>query len=397
MSKGLFLFHRWLGLQIGSEGIVTIRWRFQCVFAGLMLGVVVAGCGRRDNQAASLADAPLEAHQRELLEIAFHAASAIPSDPHIKSRSQAQAAVVTACLELNQPQRALGYIERIDDWRRGTAYADLAKHCMRRGFKTDVEAYLSHALKIAEGAEDWRKDRIVGQVAVVRAMSLPMADFDAEMAVQAKMVSSQQFDALKEALATYVRLFNRVYSDVQRRTTVEESIRASWDKMPGFVRLDLMIDMIEHCLAHSDRTKALDLVKEARSIADSTSWQPTIEIPLKAKLARLRFLAGDPERASEEAKDALELFDTKRDQIANIYRAQTLRPIAEAHRTMGKADVAIDLYARAVEAGVENPNSRPRAEDLAATCCSMAMQGAEPSLELLSRIREIREGLGDPW
>jgi tetratricopeptide (TPR) repeat protein len=366
---------------------------------GLVLGVVVAGCGRRDEQAAavSLVDAPLEAYQRELLEIAFNAASAIPSDPHIKSRSQAQAAVVTACLELNQPQRALGYIERIDDWRRGTAYADLAMYCLQHEFKTDVEPFLSLAMKTAGEAEDWRKDRIVGKVAVVRATSRPVADFDAEMETLAKMVAGQQFDALKETLATYVRLFNRVYSDVERRARVEERIRASWDKTPGFVRLDLLMDMIEHCLAHSDRTKALAWVQEAREIADSASWQPTIEIPLKAKLARLRFLAGDPERASEEAKDALELFDAKRDQIANIYRAQTLRPIAEAHRAMGKADVAIDLYARAVEAGVENPNSRPRAEDLAATCCSMAVQGAEPSLELLSRIRDIREGLGDPW
>jgi len=128
-------------LQIGSEGIVTIRWRFRCVFAGLVLSLVLAGCSRRDEHAAAVSpvDAPLEAYQRELLEIAFEAASAIPSDPHIKSRSQAQAAVVTACLELNQPQRALGYIERIDDWRRGTAYADLARHCMRGGFRTDVK------------------------------------------------------------------------------------------------------------------------------------------------------------------------------------------------------------------------------------------------------------------
>lgn len=384
-------------MQIGSEGIVTIRWHFSCVFVGLTLGVVLAGCDRRSEQATSLTDTPLEAYQRELLEIAFKAACAIPSDPHIKSRSQAQAGVVTACLALNQPQRALGYIERIDDWRRGTAYADLAMHCLQRGFKTNVEAYLGRALKIAEGAEDWRKDRIVGQVAVVRAMSGPVADFDAEMATLAKMVSSQQFDALKEALGTYVRIFNRVYSDIERRTQVEQCIRASWDKTPGFVRLGLLMDMIEHCLAHSDRTKALDLVKEAREIADSASWQPTIEIPLKAKLARLRFLAGDPERAKEEAKEALESFEAKRDRIANVYRAQTLRPIAEAYQAMDEPDRACDLYVRALEAGMENPNSRPRAEDLAATCCSMAVHGTEPSPALLGRIREILDGLGDPW
>jgi len=376
---------------------VTIRWHFSCVFVGLTLGVVLAGCDRRDNQAVSLADSPLEAYQRELLEIAFKAACAIPSDPHLKSRSQAQAGVVTACLALNQPQRALGYIERIDDWRRGTAYADLAMHCLERGFTTNVEAYLGRALKIAEGAADWRKDRIVGQVAGVRAMSGPVTDFNAEMATLAKMVSSQQFDALKEALGTYVRIFNRVYSDIERRTQVEQCIRASWDKTPGFVRLGLLMDMIEHCLAHSDRTKALDLVKEAREIADSASWQPTIEIPLKAKLARLRFLAGDPERAKEEAKEALESFEAKRDRIANVYRAQTLRPIAEAYRAMDEPDRACDLYVRALEAGMENPNSRPRAEDLAATCCSMAVHGTEPSPALLGRIREILDGLGDPW
>ncbi|HSW01971.1 MAG TPA: hypothetical protein VLI39_17525 [Sedimentisphaerales bacterium] len=378
---------------------MTIRWRSRCVFVGIILGVVAAGCGRRDEQAASgsLTDAPLEANQSDLLDIAFGAASAIPIDPHVKSRSLAQAAVVTACLDLDQPRRAFGYIERIDDWRRGTAYADLAMHCLQRGFKTEVEAYLSLAMEVAEGAEDWRKDRIVGKVAVVRAMSRPVADFDAEMEVLAKMAASQQFDAVNDALAAYVRLFDRVYSDVERRTRVEESIRASWDKTPGFVRLELLMDMIEHCLAHADPTKALDWVKEARAIADYASWQPTIEIPLKAKLAQLRFLAGDQERSREEVKDALEVFDAKRDQIVNIYRAQTLRPIAEAYRAMGERDRACDLYVRALEAGMENPNSRPRAEDLAATCCSMAVHGTEASPALLSRIREIREGLGDPW
>jgi tetratricopeptide (TPR) repeat protein len=386
-------------IQIGGEIIVTVGRRSLPVLLGIILGVCVVGCGRRSEQAVtcSLTDAPLESYQCELLDVAFGAASVIPSDPHVKSRSQAQAAVVTACLELDQPQRAFRYIEQIEDWRRGMAYADLAFHCVRHGPKTDVEPYLNLATRIAEEAEDWRKDRIRSKVAATRTMSRPADAFDVEMEALAKAASSRQFDAVKEALGAYVQLFNRVYSDAERRGRVEEEIRASWGGVPGFVQLGLLMEMIESSLAHSDRTKTLELVNEAEAIVDSASWQPTIEIPLRARLAGLRFRAGDQERAIEEMKVALELFGAKRDQIVNIHRAQTLRPIAEAYQAMGKTDIANDLYSRAIEAGVENPNSRPRAEDLAATCCSMAVHAVKPAAELLGRIHEIREGLGDPW
>jgi tetratricopeptide (TPR) repeat protein len=369
------------------------------VLLSLVLGTcIIAGCGRRDEQAAicPLTDAPLESYQGELLDIAFGAASAIPRDPHIKSRSQAQAAVVAACLELNQPRRALSYIEQIEGWRRGMAYADLAHHFVRTDSKIDVEPYLSLATRIAEETGDWQKDRINARVAVIQGMSRPV-DFDAEMETLAKAASSQQFDAVKEALETYARLFDRVHADVERRRKVEESIRGTWGSVPGLVRLDLVIRMIESSLAHSDRTKALELIDEAKAILDPAGWQPTIEIPLRARLAEFRFRAGDQERACEEAKVALEMFDAVRDQIANIYRAQTLRPTAEAYQAMGQPDMACGLYARTIEAGMENPNSRPRAEDLAATCCSMAVHAAKPGPQLLGRIHEIRKGLGDPW
>ena len=44
-----------------------------------------------------------------------------------------------------------------------------------------------------------------------------------------------------------------------------------------------------------------------------------------------------------------------------------------------------------------NERALARAEDLAATCCSMALHGMEPNVELISRIHKIRDNLGDPW
>jgi tetratricopeptide (TPR) repeat protein len=116
-----------------------------------------------------------------------------------------------------------------------------------------------------------------------------------------------------------------------------------------------------------------------------------------AKLAALRFRAGQIEKAQEQADKALELFESKRDRIVNIYRAESLQPLAEAYSMMSNTPRALAVYELAVTEGVANPNSRPRAEDLSATCCSMALHAVEPGAELWERIRTIHEGLGDPW
>ena len=60
-------------------------------------------------ETAPLADRTLDVYQGELLDTAFEFATMIPVRPHIKDRSRTQAAVVEACLELDQPLRALRY------------------------------------------------------------------------------------------------------------------------------------------------------------------------------------------------------------------------------------------------------------------------------------------------
>ena len=87
----------------------------------------------------------------------------------------------------------------------------------------------------------------------------------------------------------------------------------------------------------------------------------------------------------------------EREQIVDIYRAGVLRDLAEAESVMGDAASALALYAQAVEEGVHNINSRPRAEDLSATCRSMAVHGVAPDPELRERMAAIFEGLGSPW
>ena len=87
-------------------------------------------------------------------------ATKIPVNPHLRDRSRAQGSVVTACLDLNQPKRAVVYIEKIDDWMRGLEYAELAFYCVRHGDTDNVQHYLNLAGKAADEAEDWRRDKI---------------------------------------------------------------------------------------------------------------------------------------------------------------------------------------------------------------------------------------------
>jgi tetratricopeptide (TPR) repeat protein len=341
---------------------------------------------------------PLEPYQQELLEVAFGAASAMPVFPHIKNRSRAQEVVVLACLELDQSQLALRYVEQIDNWRRGAGYADLALYYAKHGaMKKDVESYLNRASELANKNDDWRGERIRLKIDRARSMSCAADSFDKRLSDADKLGSGKSFDALKTSLRAWTELYDGFYTDAERRTLVEERIRNSSAEMPVSVRVELLMRLAGFSLDHQDRAKARLLVDEARQMMDSARWQPRFGIPLRAGLAGLRFRAGDQERAHTEVHEALKMFDADRERIVNIYRAGILRSVAEAYQAMGETEKAREIYARATEAGIANPNSRPRAEDLTATCCSMAVHAVEPSEKLSRRIRQIRDNLGDPW
>jgi tetratricopeptide (TPR) repeat protein len=393
----------------------------------LIVPVFLYGQNQQDEEknTCKILDKPLESYQHELLDIAFNAASAMPVYPHIKNRSRAQEDVVITCLELREPELAHKYIEKIENWRRGSCYADLAFYFAHQGLKDETQKYLNLAIKISKETKDWRKDRIKvkisrvyaylgqydkaaeyeqdisvsesGKVAQISAMKSTKETFDKEIENIEKLISTKNFDIIKNALNAYAELYKRFYVDIERRTLVDEKIRASWGNIPISIRIDLLIEMAGISIKQKDQNKALELVNEAIAIKDSAVWQPRFGIPVKARLAKLCFLAGDKERAKKQIQDALDMFDAKRGEIVNIYRAGILRSIAETYQAMDNTNAASDIYKRALEAGMENPNSRPRAEDLVATCCSMALHEMKPDVELLNRIREIRDGLGDPW
>jgi hypothetical protein len=360
-----------------------------------------------------------------LLDVAFETATAIPIDPHIKDRSKAQEAVVATCLQLDQPVRALRYLEKIENWRRGYGYADLAFYCAENGYRDEAERYMKSAEEIARTTEDWRRDRIrvriaqthtvlgqtreahraggnvveseMGKVAGVRAMTADDESFSVQVASLNEMLARGDFDLTRNALTSYTRLFHRFYDNPQRRSLVEEKIKTSWEKMPIFIRFELLATLAESALEHNDAVKARRLIDEARLFMTEYEWPLEHRTPMSSRLVALRYRAGETEQARAEADALRARFAEDGKSIVNIYRAGALRPLAEAYQSMEDAETARAVYAQAIEEGIENPNSRPRAEDLSATCCSMALHEVEPSPAMWARIREIQKGLSDPW
>ncbi|OGL48932.1 MAG: hypothetical protein A3H37_07710 [Candidatus Schekmanbacteria bacterium RIFCSPLOWO2_02_FULL_38_14] len=398
---------------------LIVKLRFFLLLAGFMLFLFTAGCGKQyriDDVAQNkfgvvgfLTDKPLAAYQNELLDLAFETASAIPINPHIKDRSLLQEKVVAASLELDQPLRALSLIKNIGNWRRGAGYADLAFYCARRGYAGEVQQYLDLAVQISESAEGWRRDQIrvkiantytlLGQTRQADQFETGVIDSESGKVaeVKAMIAGEDDFDEQMNALEACTNLFNRFYDDAERRSLVEEKMKTSWGKLPIFKRIELLTELAGFALDHEDKAKALELVNEAQLFTDGAQWRPEHRIPMISKLVELRFRASDRQKARTEADALLALFDSQGDKIVNIYRAGALRPLAEAYQSMGDTSAALAVYKWAVEEGVENPNSRPRAEDLSATCLSMALHGVEPDAELWTRIRQINKGLGGPW
>lgn len=374
-------------------------------------------------------DAELAAWRLELLDVAYEAASRMPIVVHLKNRSRAQYRVVEASLELDQFSRALEYGAGIDSWQRGAAAAVYAYSCAEAGYLDPVE----DQLKVAQAAallvtQDWQRQyidmmtartRLVlgereaaerfreghpddlyrGSLTVTEAHLSDDEAFETVLGDLEKLVGSQLYEALLNSAEAYLGLYEKYYEDPERRARVEERLRAAYATMPGPETIDLLIRMSGVAIDHGDFESANRLLDEAQSRCDAVGWPTSTEYEYQyvSRLAQARHRAGSTEAARALLLGLVEQYDRDEQGIVNITRADALRAIAEGYSALGEKDRARAVYARALEQGFVNPNSRPRADDLIDTCVSMAVHDVEPSDALWQVIREQDARLGPPW
>ena len=376
--------------------------------------------------------------RQQLLRSAFAAASMFPLDPHRKNRSRAQELVVTAAFELEQPDLAVGFAEHIADWRRGCAYADYAWEMAKRGRRELAEQYVQRAETVQQAerenpnGQEWRGDLIAlklsracrelgdaaraeraaagidlgsthavdaswSQTAAERVRLLAPADGAKELAALDNGFPTMSLGQQSTALVLMARMHERFFADRELRRALEERVVRRHDKMMPALRLDVLATMVRTSMQQGERAGAAALLAVARGLVENHSWRAEDRLPQQARLCELMFVVGEVARARAAAEQALQEWHRDREQIIDIFRAESLRPLALAWFTMGEPDLGHDLLAQVIEEGMENPNSRPRCDDLVETLVAMAKAGIEPRPALTQRIREIVAGLGEPW
>ena len=378
----------------------------------------------------TITDQPLESYRAELLELSYSAVSRFPLQPHIKNRSRAQERVAVTAFELDQPLRALRYVQGIANWRQGAGYADYAYYCAKHGASEEALNFLQLAVEATEDEalkEDqaWRRDRIRAKIArtyhlldqpekaapfeagmdpaeaarlvEAKAETLSPEDFEVQMQAIDVIVEKGEFQEVRNALGVCATLFDQFYTDEEMRGKAREKIYSSWDLTPAAVRIELLLRLSDVAFDHEDTETAAELVEEIRAFHESTPWSPDFEITLMVRIATQLHRAGQPEAARKEANAALALFDKEREKISSVFRSDALRTLAEAFHAIGSTGTALAVYKRALDEGADNPNARPRADDLAQTCCSMAKHGVAPDEGMWVRLREIHDGLVAPW
>jgi hypothetical protein len=377
-------------------------------------------------------DAAVDAYRLDLLRTAAKVAAAVPTKPHQKTRGRLQESVVEAQLALDRPAEAFAVASTIADWRRGVATASVALRHAARGETARARQLATIARRAGEdlvvGGEEtqaWRTDRVRAGVARVffalgdaeaaaaaaeglapseelrvvadRPETTSPARLDSQLAEAAVAAKNGLVEQVNHAVLTLLAQYEARFADEIARGRIEEGLRACWNKLPTLMRLDTGERAIRFVAGRGDLARARVLLGELRAAVDAERWTPEQQVPVRGRLAALRHAVGETDDARRELAAAVRLFADTRTRIVDIFRGEALRPLAEAHLDAGDPAGALAVYRTALEEAVVNPNSRPRAEDLCALCCSMAVRGCAPDAEFLARLNAVVAALGDPW
>jgi tetratricopeptide (TPR) repeat protein len=376
-------------------------------------------------------DAPTASaeERRQLLSRAFEIARRFPDKPFIKDRAKYEGLVVDACLERGELDRAEEFAERsCFTWRRAESFALVAARRAAAGDRQAASRGIDRALgelDRLEEAPDWARERVRASCARValrlgdpaRAATLLSTDapaleagyaaYRAEVASPEELdasadsfdrgIATQNFDLARAGLDGYLAILARSRDDAPRRERAVRALRAGIPGLPRDLQVQYMLRTSDALAAVGLAEDALAEAERARAAFAGAEFLPEDRGPIGAPVAAAFARLGRREAALAQL-DALEAdFRRLSDRIPDFERARPLRAMAEASAAAGDVPRAGRLYAEAVEVGALNPNARPRAEDLCATCISMAGSGIAAGEPVLARIRAIEAALADPW
>ncbi|GDY05653.1 hypothetical protein LBMAG51_04400 [Phycisphaerae bacterium] len=361
----------------------------------------------------------------DLLDLAFQISTSIPIEPFASDRARMQALVAQACIKNGSLIQAIQYASKIEGWRQGELFALIGQQYASANETQLARDFAARAMEVAANEIDWRREQIVietaklylqlgdstkasalvegatqaelGKIEAARTAIVLQSQLDNQADMFDKALATKNFDLARGAIEGYLVWLDRVSEDEIRTTRALKAIDDALPGLPFDLQVKYAIDLADHLHKNLKRDLAILKLDKATEIFSATTFLPEDVAPLGAMIARARIRMGDPQSARVLLQRFYSEHSTRREGIVNLRRATSLRALAEGFCELGDRDDAIACYTWALEEGTINPNARPRAEDLGATCISMAEYGIVLTPELKNRIDTIRNSLTDPW
>lgn len=377
-------------------------------------------------EAAATSPATSEAPWRDaLLDSAMQTASSLPEKAHARVKSRLQRDVAETAIETGRTSAAIRYADAIADWRAGEVLALAAQSLARAGRRAEAEACLAKAVDAAGRAEDWMRDQLNTEIGVAFATLgqfeqarrygaiapaeltgkvearivevCPPQDLDRESEAFDRAIATGSLDIVRSGIDGQFAIWARDPGQPARSAHAEESIRGGLRGLPVDLQIRTRLrlaDLLARAGRSDDARRELD---DAARMFAATELDSELSAPLVRVLAAAQVRHGDVQAARELVQRASKRYQQDAAQLADIDRADYLRSLAEAQLSLGDRDLALRTWAQALEAGCQNPNARPRAEDLCRTCLSMARCGVEPTPTMKATMAQIAGGLKSPW
>ncbi len=360
-----------------------------------------------------------------LLDLAFQISTSIPTEPFPSDRAKMQALVAQACIKNGSLIQATQYASKIEGWRQGELFALIGQQYATANETQRARDFAARAMEVATNETDWQRERIVietakiylqlgdsakvstllegatqaelGKLETARTAIVLESQLDNQADMFDKAIATMNFDLARGAIEGYLVWLDRVSEDEIRTTRALKAIDDALLGLPLDLQVRYGVDLADHLNKNLKRDLAILKLDKATEIFSATTFLPEDVAPLGAMLARARIRMGDEQSARLILQRLYSEYSTRREGIVNLRRATSLRAMAEGFCELGDRDDAIACYTLALEEGTINPNARPRAEDLGATCISMAEYGISLTPELKNRIDTIRSSLTYPW
>jgi thioredoxin-like negative regulator of GroEL len=380
----------------------------------------------------------------ESLDYGFRFASAIAKDT--EDRSTAQTEVFQEYLRRAAFDEAGRCIEQIQNWRRGTAYADLAAALASAGQQSEARRLIEQAQAVRRVTDDWPKDRIgahiahalaaLGDLEMIQQIGEKLPDEEkikALMAASSGRVSRGKFDEEMKRLKTlegsgnidlncglvdgYLMVARQpaaTLDSVQRGEALAAAARCS-EVLPLMRRAESVVEIVgeyralndldagkplltslENCALQDPKPVPRDAANPNREHATKRApMSATIRATLLARVAAGWAYCGEKERATGLLRRAEALLAEPSGDL--VEQAAAYAAVADGYVAANDFAGARRIYDGGLRFAAGQGNARPRALSVVKLCCSLGRSRIELNEAMRALLNQLLTGLKDPW